>query len=126
MIMPTAVEDTLYRLSTVEYAVIAVDRTTGTWFAAVQPWPGMTVNPAACRAAIAAEHGDAAAGPVVIVPVERIPLTEQGNPTAPRSGCSETSSGPRRRTWRDRRTVMVPASGSPASLDAHRTAHRAA
>jgi len=80
MVTPTAVENTLCRLATVCYAVIVVDREVRSWIAAVVGWPGATADPAACRAAVAVEHGDAAAESMVVVPVDAIPLTEQGKP----------------------------------------------
>ena len=52
-------------------------RTTGAWVAAVVPWPGFVVDRTKCLNAIAAQHGPAA---VVIVPLARVPLTEQGKP----------------------------------------------
>ena len=57
MVSPTLVEETLCRLPTVRYAVTVVDPETGTWVAAVVPWPGSEVEPAECRHVIAADHG---------------------------------------------------------------------
>lgn len=76
MVSPTLVEDTLCRLPDVRYAVVAVDHATDTWIATVVPWPGMTVDRPRCRDAIAAAHGVAA----VVLPLDRVPLTEQGKP----------------------------------------------
>ena len=80
MVSPTMVENTLCQLSTVRYAVIVVDQEAGSWIAAVVPWPGSSVDPAQCRDAIAACYDPAAAAPVVVVPLDRVPLTEQGKP----------------------------------------------
>jgi fatty-acyl-CoA synthase len=83
MVSPTLVEDTLCRVPAVRFAVVVPDHDPGTWVAAVVPWPGAAVDPQECRAAVAAEHGTAAAAPVVVVPVDRVPLTEQGKPDRP-------------------------------------------
>jgi len=74
---PTLVEETLCRLPDVRYAVSVVDQETGTWIAAVVPWSGSEMDPAACREAMAKHHGLTAA---VVVPLARVPLTEQGKP----------------------------------------------
>ena len=80
MVSPTLVEDTLCRLADVRYAVVVVDDEPGSWIAAVVPWPGSSIDPAECRAAISARHETLAAVPVTIVPLDRVPLTEQGKP----------------------------------------------
>jgi len=77
MVSPTLVEETLCRLPDVRYAVTVVDQETGAWVAAVVPWPGLFVDRTKCLNAIAAQHGPAA---VVILPLARVPLTEQGKP----------------------------------------------
>ena len=77
MVSPTLVEETLCRLPDVRYAVTVVDQESGTWIAAVVPWSGSAVDPATCLAAMATQHGLMAA---VVVPVARVPLTEQGKP----------------------------------------------
>ena len=79
-VTPTAVEDTLCRLAAVRYAVVVRDRNAGTWVAAVVPLPGATVDPRACRVAVATEHGAAAASALVVEAVDELPLTEQGKP----------------------------------------------
>jgi fatty-acyl-CoA synthase len=82
-VSPTAVEATLCRLATVRYAVVVPDRTAGTWVAAVVPRPGTGVDARRCRAVVAAEHGAAVAGSLVVVGVGEVPLTEQGKPDRP-------------------------------------------
>jgi fatty-acyl-CoA synthase len=77
MVSPTLVEETLCRLPDVRYAVTVVDQETGAWVAAVVPWPGLFVDRTKCLNAIAAQHGPTA---VVILPLARVPLTEQGKP----------------------------------------------
>jgi len=80
MVSPTLLQNTLCRLSSVRYAVVVVDQEAGGWIAAVVPWPESSVDPAPCRDAIAAWHGAAVAESSTILPVERVPLTEQGKP----------------------------------------------
>lgn len=48
--------------------------------AAAEAWPGGTVDVEACRTAVAAEHGPDVAAALRLLPVERVPLTEQGEP----------------------------------------------
>ena len=79
-VTPVAVADTLCRVPGVRYAVVVPDQDTGRWVAAVVGAAGAA--PAA-RAAVAAEHGPAAAGLLVVVPVDEVPLTEQGKPDRP-------------------------------------------
>jgi fatty-acyl-CoA synthase len=50
------------------------------WVAAAEAWPGATVDVEACHAAAAAEHGPDVAAALRLLPVERVPLTEQGKP----------------------------------------------
>jgi acyl-CoA synthetase (AMP-forming)/AMP-acid ligase II len=80
-VTPVAVADTLCRVQGVRYAVVVADRDTGRWVAAV-----VTSDAgigAAARAAVTAEHGDTTAALLVVVPVDAIPLTEQGKPDRP-------------------------------------------
>lgn len=80
MVSPTVVEDTLCQLSTVRYAVVVVGQEAGSRVAAVVPWPGSSVDPVQCRDAVSVQYGAAVAASVVVVPLERVPLTEQGKP----------------------------------------------
>jgi fatty-acyl-CoA synthase len=80
MVSPTLVQDTLCRLPSVRYAVVVVDPVTGAWVVPAESWPGSVVDPAECLAAVEAAYGPSAADPLVILPVDRIPLTEQGKP----------------------------------------------
>jgi len=74
------VQDTLCRLPAVRYAVVITDPDRGVPLAAVEPWPGGAVDHAECTAAIAAEHGDAVAAGLRLLPFAEIPRTEQGKP----------------------------------------------
>jgi acyl-CoA synthetase (AMP-forming)/AMP-acid ligase II len=80
LVSPTEVQDTLCRLPAVRYAEVVADRAAGHWIAAIVPWPGLPAEPAACRAAVAARHGEAVAAALRVAPVDRLPLTEQGKP----------------------------------------------
>ena len=80
LITPTGIEDTLCHLPSVRYAVVVTDPERSRGVAAVEPWPGRVVDAAACRQAVAAAHGAAVAGALVLAPVEVVPLTEQGKP----------------------------------------------
>jgi fatty-acyl-CoA synthase len=81
VVTPTAVQDTLCGLPGIRYAVVVPDRDTGRWVAAVVT----TATPVApaVRTAVAVAHGAEAADMLVVVPVERVPLTEQGKPDRP-------------------------------------------
>ena len=79
-VTPTAVEDTLCRLPSIRYAAVVPDQQTGTWVAAVVAAPGVRVGRGRCLAAVAAEHGPAVAAELLVVPVDEVPLTEQGKP----------------------------------------------
>jgi hypothetical protein len=49
----------------------------------VVPWPGSAVDTDACRAAVALEYGSEAAASLALVPLARVPRTEQGKPDRP-------------------------------------------
>lgn len=80
LLTPTALEDTLCRMARVRYAVVVVDHDTGTRIAATVPWPGVHIDALRCTAAISAEHGHELATTLTVMPLDRIPLTEQGKP----------------------------------------------
>ncbi|GAA4900916.1 class I adenylate-forming enzyme family protein [Actinomycetospora succinea] len=78
LVTPTGVEDTLMRTDAVRYAVCVVDGDRRV--VAVQAWDGAGIDPQTCRDAVAGEHGEAVAASLVVVPVDDVPLTEQGKP----------------------------------------------
>ena len=78
-VTPAELQETLCRLPSVRYAVLVHDPD-GDWVAAAEPWPGGAVDADACRAAVAAAHGAAVAGTLRVLPLPRVPLTEQGKP----------------------------------------------
>ena len=80
LITPTALEDTLCGLPSVRYAVVVVDPERSQRVAAVEPWPGATIDVDACTQAIAVAHGTEAARTMRFVCPDRVPRTEQGKP----------------------------------------------
>ncbi|MFO1047605.1 MAG: AMP-binding protein [Geminicoccaceae bacterium] len=80
LVTPTGIEDTLCRLPSVRYAVVVPDPEHGCRVAAVEAWPGGTVEEAGCRQAVAASYGAEVAASLVLAPVGSVPLTEQGKP----------------------------------------------
>ncbi|MFC7658123.1 hypothetical protein ACFQV8_19345 [Pseudonocardia benzenivorans] len=51
--------------------------------AAVEARQGMTVDGESCRVAVSAAHGPEVARSLHVLPVDRVPLTEQGKPDRP-------------------------------------------
>jgi fatty-acyl-CoA synthase len=78
MLSPQRVQDTLCQLPSVRYAVVVFNPQIASWIAAVSPWPGKPVDPEECRAAVATHHPSAM--PLILLSLDRIPLTEQGKP----------------------------------------------
>jgi acyl-CoA synthetase (AMP-forming)/AMP-acid ligase II len=78
MVSPLLVQDTLCQVPSVRYAVVVFNPSIAFWIAAVSPWPGTPVDPEECRAVVAARHPSAM--PLIILSLDRIPLTEQGKP----------------------------------------------
>jgi fatty-acyl-CoA synthase len=83
LVTPTGLQDLLCRRSDVRYAVIVLDPDTGTRIVAAVPWPGRAVDTAGCLDAIGGAFGPSVASTAVVLPVDRIPLTEQGKPNRP-------------------------------------------
>ncbi|WP_181784947.1 class I adenylate-forming enzyme family protein, partial [Pseudonocardia pini] len=79
-VTPTELQDTLCRVPSVRYAVLVADPARDVRIVAAQAWPGGAVDVAECRAAVAAEHGEAVAASLHLLPVDAVPLTEQGKP----------------------------------------------
>ena len=80
MVSPTLIEETLCRLPEIRYAAVVVDQDQTRWVAVAIPWPGMTIDHAACLGAVAAEFGEAVARSLLLLPRMAIPLTQQGKP----------------------------------------------
>ena len=83
LVSPIGLQDVLCRQPDVRYAVIVLDPHTGHRIAAVVPWPGREIDVAACRSVVLEEFGEQTAAGVHFLPVDRIPLTEQGKPHRP-------------------------------------------
>ena len=83
LVTPVALQDLLCRRPDVRYAVIVLDPDAGTRVVAVVPWPGRAVDAAGCLDTISGAFGPSVASTVVVLPVDRIPLTEQGKPNRP-------------------------------------------
>jgi fatty-acyl-CoA synthase len=62
----------------IRYAVVIPDA--DVTIAAVSAWAGLSVVDRICRQAVMDHFGATAAGSLVVVPVDRMPLTEQGKP----------------------------------------------
>jgi fatty-acyl-CoA synthase len=73
---PVDLQDTLCRLPAVRYAVVITDPDRGVALAAVEPWPGGSVDLADCATALSVEHGVT----LPILAFAAIPRTEQGKP----------------------------------------------
>ena len=83
LVTPIALQDLLCRRLDVRYAVIVLDPDTATRIAAVLSWPGLAVDTAGCLDTITGAFGPSVASTVVVLPLDRIPLTEQGKPNRP-------------------------------------------
>lgn len=80
---PVALQDALCGTPSVRYAVLVRVPGRDEWVAAVEAWPGRAIDAEQCRAAVAARHGYRAADALRLLPVDRMPLTEQGKPNRP-------------------------------------------
>ena len=91
-VSPVALQDTLCRQPSVRYAVLVADPGQG-WIAAAEAWAGGAVDAEQCRAAVAQDHGPDVAASLRLMPVDQIPLTEQGKPNRPaiRAAASEAA-----------------------------------
>lgn len=89
---PTELEDVLCQLPSVRYAVVVVDPEAKLTIAAVVAWPSLSVDEDDCRRIIGERFGDALAASLRVIPVDRVPLTEQGKPD--RMAIRRLASGP--------------------------------
>jgi fatty-acyl-CoA synthase len=80
LITPTEIEEALCCHPSIRYAVLIRDAEVNITVAAVVAWPGFSVDDRECRRIIAASFGDAIAASLRILPIVRVPLTEQGKP----------------------------------------------
>jgi fatty-acyl-CoA synthase len=80
LVMPTQIEDVLCRLPSIRFATVVRDGEARVMIAAVMAWTGLRVEARECGQAIAESFGRAVADSLVVIPVDRVPLTEQGKP----------------------------------------------
>ncbi len=80
LVMPTEIEDQLCRMPTVRYAAVIRDSEAQVTVAAVVARNNVHIDPDECMRAVSARFGRDVAGSFVIVPLDRVPLTEQGKP----------------------------------------------
>jgi acyl-CoA synthetase (AMP-forming)/AMP-acid ligase II len=80
LVTPTEIEEALCRHPSIRYAVVVRDADEHIIIAAVTAWAGLSIEDRACRQAVMDRFGTAAAASLLVVPVDRIPLTEQGKP----------------------------------------------
>jgi fatty-acyl-CoA synthase len=79
-VMPTEIEEALCRHPSIRYSVAVRDAEANLTIAVVTPWPGASIDAATCRRTVMLRFGAAVAGALIVIPVERTPLTEQGKP----------------------------------------------
>jgi fatty-acyl-CoA synthase len=80
MVTPTEIEDVLCQLQDVRSAVVVRDLEADLTIAVVIAWPGRSIDIRECRLAVTNLFGDTIAASLVVVPADRVPLTEQGKP----------------------------------------------
>jgi fatty-acyl-CoA synthase len=80
LVTPTEIEDVLCRLQGIRSAVVVRDLEAGLMVAAVIAWPGRLIDLRECRRAVMDRFEEAVAASLVVLPVDHIPLTEQGKP----------------------------------------------
>jgi fatty-acyl-CoA synthase len=82
LVTPTEIEEALCQHPSIRYAVVISDADEHVTVAAVTAWPGLSIEDRACRQAIIDRFGAAATAvaSLLVVPVDRMPLTEQGKP----------------------------------------------
>ncbi|HJX43142.1 MAG TPA: class I adenylate-forming enzyme family protein [Geodermatophilus sp.] len=83
LVSPVGLQDVLCRQPDVRYAVVVLDPHTGHRIAALVAWPSRGIDLDACRTVLLEEFGEPIADGVRFLPVDRIPLTEQGKPHRP-------------------------------------------
>ncbi len=80
LVTAVGLQDTLCRLPDVRYSVIVPELEADRRVAAVVAWPGHTVDPGDCVEAVRGAYGGRVAASLVVVLLDRVPLTEQGKP----------------------------------------------
>jgi fatty-acyl-CoA synthase len=80
LVTPTEIEEALCRHPSIRYVVVVRDADEHVTIAAVTAWAGLSIEDRTCRQAIVDRFGAAAVTSLLVVPVDRVPLTEQGKP----------------------------------------------
>jgi fatty-acyl-CoA synthase len=80
LVTPTELEEALCRHPSIRYAVVVRDGDEHVTIAAVAAWAGLSIDDRACRQAIMDRFGTAAVTSLLVVSVDRMPLTEPGKP----------------------------------------------
>jgi fatty-acyl-CoA synthase len=80
LVTPTEIEEALCRHPLISYAVVVRDADEHVTIAAVTAWAGSPIEDRACRQAVMDRFGASALASLLVVPVGRMPLTEQGKP----------------------------------------------
>lgn len=80
LVTPTEIEEALCRHPSIRYAVVVRDADEHVTIAAVTAWAGSPIEDRACRQPVMDRFGASAVASLLVVPVERMPLTEQGKP----------------------------------------------
>jgi acyl-CoA synthetase (AMP-forming)/AMP-acid ligase II len=80
LVTPTEIEEALCRHPSIRYAVVVRDADEHVNIAAVTAWAGLSIEDRACRQAVMDRFGTSAVASLLVIPVDRIPLTEQGKP----------------------------------------------
>jgi fatty-acyl-CoA synthase len=80
LVTPTEIEDVLCQLPSVRYAVVVRDSEARLTIAAVIAWVGLSIDERECRQSVVDRFGGDIAASLVVVPLEHMPLTEQGKP----------------------------------------------
>jgi fatty-acyl-CoA synthase len=80
LVTPTEMEEALCQHPSIRYAVVIRDADEHVTIAAVTAWAGVSIEDRVCRQAVMDRFGAAAVVSLLVVPVDRMPLTEQGKP----------------------------------------------
>jgi fatty-acyl-CoA synthase len=80
LVTSTEIEEALCCHPSIRYAAVVRDAEADITIAAVTAWPGLSVDDRECRQIVTASFGDAIATSLIVLPVDRVPLTEQGKP----------------------------------------------
>jgi fatty-acyl-CoA synthase len=79
LVTPTEIEEALCRLPSIRYAVVVTDADKHVTIAGVTAWAGASIEDRGLQA-VMDRFGTSAAASLLVVPVDRMPLTEQGKP----------------------------------------------